>query len=514
MATASEKLARSLSVLKKIQDSGKIALRASDMSRTHRERLLRNGFIQMVMKGWYISTRPDEAPGESTSWHISFWGFCADYLNFRFKRSWCLSPEQSLCLHTGNWTVPRQLVLRSPKGSNKPTELLNGTSVLDLRLKLPAEDKITEISGERFEGLRVMTLSAALIACAPSLFAVRPLELRLALSMMNDASDILPGLIEDGRSIVAGRLAGAFRNIGRNGAADAIIDTMRSAGHAVYESDPFEEKTVSFGTREVSPQVNRVRMMWSGFREDVIKHFPKASRPAVDIGTCLRQIDDIYAMDAYNSLSIEGYRVDVELINRVREGKWDPDGTDKENRNALAARGYWQAFQAVKLTIIDVLEGKNPGEAVADDFGKWYRELFGPSVAAGIIGAAELAGYRRVPVYIRGSMHVPPGHESVRELMPAFFDLLQNEKSPEARAVLGHFLFVYIHPFVDGNGRMARFLMNVMLVAGGYPWLVIPVEKRDRYMEALEDASVGRNIVPFTKFLPELIKRNQLRTLG
>lgn len=508
MTTASEKLARSLSVLKRIQDSGKIALRAGDMSRTHRERLLKNGFIQMVMKGWYISTRPDEAPGESTSWHISFWGFCADYVNFRFRRSWCLSPEQSLSLHTGNWTVPRQLVVRSPRGSNKPTGLLHGTSILDLRLDLPAENKITEIGRERFRGLRIMTLPAALIACAPSLFAVRPQELRLALSMINDASDILPGLLEDGRSAVAGRLAGAFRNIGREEVADAIIDTMRSAGHAVYESDPFEEKTVSFGTREVSPHMNRTRMMWAGFREDVTEHFPKPSRAVVGTETYLRRIDDIYAADAYNSLSIEGYRVDVELINRVCEGRWGPEGIDKENRDALAARGYWQAFQAVKLTIIDVLEGKNPGEAVSDDFGKWYRELFGPSVAAGIIGAAELAGYRRVPVYIRGSMHVPPAHESVRELMPAFFDLLRNEKSPEARVVLGHFVFVYIHPFVDGNGRMARFLMNVMLAAGGYPWLVIPVEKRGPYMEALEDASVGRNIVPFTKFLAGLVNRS------
>jgi len=508
MATASEKLGRSLSVLKRIQNSGKIALRAGDMGRIHRERLLKNGFIQMVMKGWYISTRPDEAPGESIFWHISFWGFCADYLNFRFRRSWCLSPEQSLSLHTGNWTVPRQLVVRSPRGSNKPTGLLLGTSVLDLRLKLPAEDGITEIGGEGFRGLRIMTLPVALIACAQSLFAVRPQELRLALSMIDDASDILPELLEDGRSAVAGRLAGAFRNIGRNGVADAIIDTMRSAGHAVYESDPFKEKTVSFGAREVSPHVNRTRMMWAGFREDVIGHFPKASRVAVDTETYLRRIDDIYAADAYNSLSIEGYRVDDELINRVREGKWDTDGTDKENRDALAARGYWQAFQAVKLTITDVLEGKNPGEAVSDDFGKWYRELFGPSVAAGIIGAAELAGYRRIPVYIRGSMHVSPAHESVRELMSAFFDLLRNEKSSEARVVLGHFVFVYIHPFVDGNGRMARFLMNVMLAAGGYPWLVIPIEKRGPYMETLEDASVGRNVVPFTKFLAGLIRRN------
>ena len=67
-------------------------------------------------------------------------------------------------------------------------------------------------------------------------------------------------------------------------------------------------------------------------------------------------------------------------------------------------------------------------------------------------------------------------------------------------------MFVYIHPWSDGNGRMGRFLMNVMLAAGGYPWTVIPVERRDAYMSALEDASVRQDIGPFTDFLAELAR--------
>jgi len=70
---------------------------------------------------------------------------------------------------------------------------------------------------------------------------------------------------------------------------------------------------------------------------------------------------------------------------------------------------------------------------------------------------------------------------------------------------LGHFIFVYIHPYVDGNGRMGRFLMNTMLASGGYPWTVIPVERRDAYMAALEAASVDQNIGPFADFLAELV---------
>jgi len=69
------------------------------------------------------------------------------------------------------------------------------------------------------------------------------------------------------------------------------------------------------------------------------------------------------------------------------------------------------------------------------------------------------------------------------------------------RVVLGHFVSVYIHPYIDGNGRMGRFLINVMLAAGGYPWTVIPLEKRDEYMAVLESASVEQNIAPLASLL-------------
>jgi Fic family protein len=102
-------------------------------------------------------------------------------------------------------------------------------------------------------------------------------------------------------------------------------------------------------------------------------------------------------------------------------------------------------------------------------------------------------------------MHVPPNHEAVRELMPEFFELLQAETEPAVRVVLGHFVFVYIHPYMDGNGRMGRFLMNTMMAAGGYPWTIIPVERRTEYMATLEAASVGQNISPFAEFLASLL---------
>jgi Fic family protein len=74
------------------------------------------------------------------------------------------------------------------------------------------------------------------------------------------------------------------------------------------------------------------------------------------------------------------------------------------------------------------------------------------------------------------------------------------------RVVLGHFGFVYIHPYMDGNGRMGRFLMNAMMAAGGYPWTIVPLARHDDYMASLESASVKHDINPFAEFLGSLVK--------
>ena len=108
-------------------------------------------------------------------------------------------------------------------------------------------------------GLRIFNVPAALIACAPGQFTAHPDELRTALAMVAEPSGLLRRLLDGGRTVVAGRLAGGFRNIGRNEAADQILRAMRAAGHEVNESDPFNEKPrMVFGARETSPYVNRL----------------------------------------------------------------------------------------------------------------------------------------------------------------------------------------------------------------------------------------------------------------
>jgi len=503
MASPHGKLAESLEALRALQDSEVVAVRSGDLTRTHRERLVKNGFLIEVMKGWYIPASPDEAAGESTAWYSSFWAFCAAYLQERFGENWCLSPEQSLLLHVGNMTVPRQLLVRSPKARNKITRLLHDTSLFDTRASLPEAGQIV-----KKESLRLFSVPAGLVNCGPGFFRQNVTDARAALAMVRQASDVLSLLLEGGRTRVAGRLAGAFRNIGRNRIADDIVETMKTAGFDIRESDPFEEiSNIVMPPREQSPYVNRILLMWQQMRVQIVNHFPAAPGPPSDIAAYLKSADDNYVTDAYHSLSIEGFRVSPELIDRVRSGEWNPDTSsdDREYGNALAARGYWQAYQVVRESVRKVLVGDNPGAVADNDHSNWYREMFAPGVTAGLLKAADLAGYRNDQVYIRRSKHVPPRHEAVRDCMPALFDLLREEPDPSVRVVLGHFVFVYIHPYMDGNGRMGRFLMNVMLAAGGYPWTVIPLEKRDDYMAALENASVEQDIVPFALFLGSLI---------
>ena len=506
MASPAVKLAESLEALKALQDQGIVAIRSGDLSRTHRERLLENGFLQEVMKGWYIPARSDDHAGESTAWYASFWDFCAAYLNERFGTEWCLSPEQSLFLYAGNFTVPRQLLVRTPKGGNKPTNLLHGTSLFDTRASLPASAEREEL-----RGLRVFSLPAALVCSGPTIFSDNATEARTALGMVQDASDVLTILLDGGHSVIAGRLAGAFRNIGRETIADRIISDMGKATYKVRETDPFETPApFTLSAREPSPYVTRMRLMWHTMRADIPALFPPSPKGTVDIDAYMKRVEEVYVTDAYHSLSIEGYRVSAELIERVRFGEWNPDSEewDREHRNALAARGYYDAFQTVKQSVEEVLKGGNAGTVASNDHAEWYAQLFGPSVTAGILRPGDLAGYRNGPVYIRNSMHAPPSREAVRDIMPVLFELMAEETESVVRIVLGHFISAYIHPYFDGNGRMSRFLMNVMLASGGYPWTVIPVERRGEYMAALESGSVDGDIKPFAAFLGELVADN------
>jgi uncharacterized protein DUF1488/Fic/DOC family protein len=505
MPAPNQKLAESLDVLKELQHAGRRVFRSDDLSRVHRERLVKNGFLQEVIKGWLISAGPGVRAGDSTPWYASFWEFCGRYATERFGHEWHLSPEQSLWLHGEKTTIPDQVVVCSPKGTNHQFELLFGTSVYDLKIgeMPPAENLVVR------QGLRIFTPAASIVGVGETFFARNPVEAQIVLASLPDASDLLRLLLNGGHSTKAGYLAGALRASGRDKLADEIAKTMKNSGYDVRERNPFEVGQASSKLRPAAPPiVGRLQMLWETTRETVIVNFPKVPGLPKDKGAYLHNVDEIYKSDAYHSLSIEGYSVTPGLIERVRQGNWNPerDEQDGRNRDALAARGYWQAFQLVKASVGKVIRGAPAGVIARDEHRDWYRELFQPCVAAGLMKAGELAGYRNGPVYLRTSRYVPPRWEAVRDAMPAFFELLEKEPEASVRTVLGHWLFGYIHPYPDGNGRMARFLMNVMLASGGYRWTVIRLRDRKQYLSALDSASIRTDLRPFTTLIGQRVR--------
>lgn len=507
MPSVQEKLAASLEILADLQEQGGPILASSEISRTHRDRLKRAGFVTPVIKGWWMATDPAARPGDTTAWTASFWQFCRRYCSARFGDDWHLSPELSLLLHAEATEVPKQVVVHAMGGSNNTIDLPFGTSLFDYAVdSLPDESFLTDR-----DGLRLLTEAGALVRVQPSFFELRPVEAQVALAGVQDASELLVPLLREDRTVVAGRLVGAFRRIGREALADEIADTMSQAGHRIREDDPFEPDLhlPEMGVRTPAI-VGRLRGMWEAMRGEVIPRFSEAAMGERSPQAHLDLVDATFDRDAYHSLSIEGYRVTPDLIERVRSGEWDPDHDlrDRESRDALAARGYWLAFRRVKSAIEKIVEAPgSAGAVVREAHRAWHRDLFQPAVAAGLLETARLAGYRTGPVSIQNSRHVPPRAGAVRDAMPALFDLLEQEEHASVRAVLGHWMFGYIHPFPDGNGRVARFLMNAMLASGGFPWTVIRLEERDVYVAALESASVEQDIRPFADFLTGSVRR-------
>jgi Fic family protein len=276
----------------------------------------------------------------------------------------------------------------------------------------------------------------------------------------------------------------------------------------VGKSQPFEVAPTPLPAgRPESPYVQRLRLMWEQMRQPVIEEFPAPGETPSDVTATLGQVQERYVTDAYHSLAIEGYRVTTELIEKVRSGQWQPDGDDAKSRDAMAAKGYFEAHLKVKDYIASVIATQADRWPLHDALPSWYRALFSPSVTIGILKASDLAGWRNDQVFIRGALHVPLSKEAVRECMPVFFELLAAEPHPAVRAVLGHFFFVYIHPYMDGNGRLARFIFNAMLVTGGYVWTVVPFEQRKPYMAALEQASSYGNVTPLAKFFADLLRQ-------
>jgi len=118
--------------------------------------------------------------------------------------------------------------------------------------------------------------------------------------------------------------------------------------------------------------------------------------------------------------------------------------------------------------------------------------------------------YRTGQVRVAGASFMPPPADRIKPMIKELLQTLKqnpDELGPIELAAFFHHKLAYIHPFLDGNGRTARLLMNVILVRNGYPFTVLLKVDRPKYLRALSKADNG-NLVPFTNFVARSVERS------
>ncbi len=503
--TGNEKLADALREAAAIR-SGNI-VNSSNLKPTTRTFLVSEGYLKQIVRGWYLFDADVSVgkAGESALWYQSIWQFIGQYLKESYGNDYWLNPEASIDIHTANNSLPKQLVVFTREGATKNILLPNDMSLMVIK----KSDKPTEIID--FNHVNVLTLEFALAGLAPTIYRSNPLAVQIALGK-SDVNAVASSLLVTKNVQSANRLIGAYLEIGRKADSRNLTNIINAVGLGPLKADnPFESPVVKIGSkRQESASAIRVRLLWQKLREGVELVFIDTVVSGFfqsPLNELLESVDKVYVSDAYHSLSIEGYVVTEDLINRVANGEWDTGHieADKQQKDALAARGYYEAFQALRGLIEEAYdEGADDLDLaylVDVSITQIYTALFKPCVTAGIVNDRDLAGYRKGPIMIRKSRHMPPQSEQLMDCMGALKDLIVNEPNFAVKAVLGHFFLGYIHPFPDGNGRTSRFLMNFMFLLGGYNWTIVPVTERIAYLDALEKASIDSNIAPFAEFI-------------
>lgn len=503
-------LVGALTSLKKIQDKEGNVFKSEKLDTQSIAILKENGYLFQIVKGWYCIQSPDTQEGDTTIWYINAWLFFSKYLSDRFgKNGYCLNPHDSLMLHTEKNSIPKQLTVVIKKGpSSSITKLPN-----DMTLFAYEDKKNFPKNLDKKRDVNVFRIEDALCKSDNNSFINYPLEMEIALKSIRDVSGIIDSLISLKRmDTSAARLSGAYAYLGREKEAKRISDTYTSLiGPKITPFNPFHTKPIFGSTQLVeSPYAARVEGLWEKYSTKINELNSNIKSKKIDLNTLLSELDDKYTQDAYHSLSIEGYKVTTELIEKIKHGNWDPETNkeDKKTRDALAAKGYFEAFAELKSNIIQYLESKEKIENNMSDLqSRLYQKLFLPSVQANILKPSDLIGYRNTAIYLKGSEHVPPPKEAVLDSMEKYCEVIRKDENILSKAILGHFLFGFIHPYVDGNGRLSRFIMNSILVSYGLPWIIIKKDERKRYMHALEQASNHDNIIPFMEFIKEKIDK-------
>ena len=211
----------------------------------------------------------------------------------------------------------------------------------------------------------------------------------------------------------------------------------------------------------------------------------------------VKQIQEYYRIGlTYSSNALEGNTLDLVETKVVLEDGLTING--KPMKDHLETLGHSDAFYGLlKLAKTNTL---------TEDNIKYLHKLF-----YNRINPTEAGHYRTKDIIVTGADIGFPKPESLSEKMAEFSEEISKIKSqlhPVEYSAMLHAKFVNIHPFVDGNGRVARLLMNLALLQSGYNITIIPPIVRADYIRAIQETN-RNNFVPFINFISEIVLASQ-----
>ena len=215
----------------------------------------------------------------------------------------------------------------------------------------------------------------------------------------------------------------------------------------------------------------------------------------------LQRFDKSFEIEyAHNSTAIEGNTLSLIQTKAVLEDGISVGG--KTLREIYEVVNHDKAFGFIKKCIA---EGKTLDEKIVKDI---HALLMDNIITGGI--------YRNVEVRITGAKHKPPvPNEMYQQIKNFYADMPYKENGNDIElAAWTHAEFVKIHPFVDGNGRTSRMIMNYQLMVSGFLPVSIAKENRLEYFEALEAYAVDGNLNPFAEMIAVLEEERLDEYLG
>lgn len=211
----------------------------------------------------------------------------------------------------------------------------------------------------------------------------------------------------------------------------------------------------------------------------------------------------------------EYYKVEIIYNSNAIEGNTLTKFETKmviEQGLTIGEKGLKNYLEAVNLSeAMDFIEGLvNNKEPLSE---RILKEIHYIVLKETVKYNSQYAGtYRNLPVEISGSEFKPPQPYLIQPRMEELLNWYNDNKDklhPVEIAALFHFKLVTIHPFIDGNGRTARLMMNFILMQNGYPPTVVKADDKDRatYYKTLEKGQVTGDIKPFIQFISNCVEK-------